>query len=137
MDVINGKKLYQWLFISSVAAFSESKQPQDFVMNSSVGPETIDCPYCAETIKKSAKKCLHCGEIIDAQMRDIEALKKEKSSPNVFMNAGGGGGSSSASGPSLRPFKHWLHIIISIFTGGLWLPFYVLLFLMRNKSVYY
>ena len=96
---------------------------------------TINCPYCAETIKANAKKCPHCNEVLDAQMREIEALKKDNASPNVFMNAGGGGGASS--GSNLRPFGHMKHIIISIFTSGLWLPVYLCLNLFRNKSVYY
>lgn len=104
-------------------------------MNTIAQQDTVDCPYCAETIKRNAKKCIHCGEIIDAQMRDIEALKNEKSSPNVYMNAGGGAAAGSGNS-DLRPFKHWLHIIISILTSGLWIPVYLLLYFMRNKNVY-
>lgn len=100
--------------------------------------ETIECPYCAETIKKAAKKCAHCSEILDAQLRDIEALKNKQESPNVFMNAGGGGGAAAVgNSTSLRPFKHWLHIILSIITIGWWIPVYILLYLFRNKNVYF
>lgn len=27
--------------------------------------DTKECPYCAETIKANAKKCIHCGEYLD------------------------------------------------------------------------
>lgn len=115
-------------------------------MNDIVQLDLVDCPYCAEQIKKSAKKCRHCGEIIDAQMRDIEALKRGKDSPNVFMNAGGGGAAASASSSSaassgsdndgLIPFRHWLHIILSVVSSGLWIPVYIILYLNRNKKIY-
>ena len=109
----------------------------------------IDCPYCTEPINAKSKKCRHCGEIHDPQMRELELLKSQRNNPNVFMNAGGGGGgaaaassssSSSSSGNEaglLRRFPHWLHILLTIFTGGLWLPVYLLLFIFRNKRYYY
>ena len=108
---------------------------------------TIDCPYCAEPINPKSKKCKHCGEILDPQMREIEMLRRHSHSPHVFMNSGGGGGGASASSAAaasssngseaLRTFPHWIHILLSIFTGGVWLPFYALLFLFRNKRYYY
>jgi hypothetical protein len=99
---------------------------------------TINCPYCAEAISPTAKKCKHCGEILDAQMRDIELLKTQKSNPHVFMNAGGGTAAavSSDAGP-LRRFPHWLHILLVIFTGLLWLPIYILMYVFRNRRYYY
>lgn len=97
------------------------------------------CPYCAEPIAVTAKKCRHCGEILDAQMRDIEALKNRQSSPQVFMNAGGGGAaaaSSAGGGFQLHAFRHWLHILLTFITGGLWLPVYILLYIFRNRNYY-
>jgi len=71
-------------------------------------------------------------------MREIELLKSQKSSqPNVYMNAGGGGGGAvGGGGYQLHGFRHWLHILLTIFTGGLWLPVYILLYLFRNKNYY-
>ena len=34
--------------------------------------EMTQCPFCAETIKKSAKKCKHCGEILDVVLRHVQ-----------------------------------------------------------------
>jgi ribosomal protein L37E len=99
---------------------------------------TKKCEYCGEQVMVSAKKCKHCGEILDAQMRDIENLKKNQS-PNVFMNSSAASSSSSAVGGgvnSLRSFNHLLHIVLTVLTGGLWLLVYIPLFIFRNKSIY-
>lgn len=61
---------------------------------------TKDCPFCGEAVKYDAKKCKHCGEVLDAALRAIEDMKRQNaqaSGPMVFMNAGGGAASSSAS----------------------------------------
>jgi hypothetical protein len=84
----------------------------------------IDCPYCAEKIQALAKKCKHCGELLDAQLRDIEMLKSQKQ--NVYMNAGGGGGGSSASSSSsggwaYREHGILFHLFMILITGGLWI----------------
>lgn len=95
----------------------------------------IECPYCSESINAKAKKCRHCGEILDPQMRELELLKSQKTAPNVFMNAGGG--AAAAGSPyGLRRFRHFLHIVLCILTGGLWLPVYLILFIFRNKRYY-
>src|SRR5262249_16042075 len=33
--------------------------------------DTAVCPYCSETIKRDAKKCKHCGEILDPSLREV------------------------------------------------------------------
>jgi TM2 domain-containing membrane protein YozV len=35
----------------------------------SVAEVSIRCPYCAEVILASAKKCKHCGEFLDSTLR--------------------------------------------------------------------
>jgi hypothetical protein len=88
---------------------------------------TMQCPFCAEQISVGAKKCKHCGEFVDAAMREIENLKNQKQ--NVFMNAGGGGGggggSSSSSASSavagILGRMTCLDWILTLCTGGLWL----------------
>ncbi|MBX3597958.1 MAG: hypothetical protein KF874_10365 [Rhizobiaceae bacterium] len=114
---------------------------------------TIECPYCAEVINAKSKKCKHCGEILDHQMREIEMLKRQAGGPHVFMNAGGasaagggGGGASSSAAAAvgsaaadlgLRRFPHWIHILVTLLTTGLWLPGYLLMYWFRNKRYYY
>lgn len=106
---------------------------------------TIDCPYCSEPIHPKSKKCKHCGEVLDPQMREIEMLKRHSGSPHVFMNAGGASASSSSaasasssgSNDTLRRFPHWFHIIMTLISGFLWLPIYILMYIFRNKRYYY
>lgn len=96
------------------------------------------CPMCDEMISVNARKCRHCGETLDVALRKAEeALRHtERQQPNVYMNAGGGA-AAAGSGQQLRHFKHFMHIIVSVFTLGLWVPVWLLMYLFRNRSVYH
>lgn len=37
--------------------------------------QLVECPYCSEDIKPTAKKCKHCGEILDASLRSLQTAK--------------------------------------------------------------
>ena len=37
----------------------------------------INCPVCDEDISAKAKKCRHCGEVLDASMRKQQAAEKQ------------------------------------------------------------
>jgi predicted nucleic acid-binding Zn ribbon protein len=108
-------------------------------MEGTVPIATIDCPYCSEPINAKSKKCKHCGEILDPQMREIEQLKRQQFGPQVFMNAGGAAAAAAASGvgDGLRRFPHAIHIILVLLTGLIWLPIYILLYVFRNRRYYY
>jgi hypothetical protein len=100
----------------------------------------VNCPFCDEQISANAKKCRHCGETIDVSMRKAEEALRASAAPTqvapqVFMNAGGaaaGGGFQQ-----LRPWGHGGHIIMSILTLGFWVPVWLLLFVIRNRSIYF
>ena len=96
---------------------------------------TKDCPFCAEPIALAAKKCKHCGEVLDVVLRAAEEAKKssERNQPMVFMNAAGGG---AVAVTQKKSFPHILHFFISLFTMGIWLPIWILLYIFRDKKAY-
>lgn len=103
---------------------------------------TVNCPFCDELVSVNAKKCKHCGETIDVSMRKAEeALRAANTQAPVYMNAGGGGGAAAVSAGvgaiQLRPWGHGWHILLSVVTIGWWIPVWILLYVFRNKSVYF
>jgi predicted RNA-binding Zn-ribbon protein involved in translation (DUF1610 family) len=131
-----------------LGAASEGGEHSGAVSASSIGggelASQVECPFCAEMISARARKCRHCGETVDVAMRKAEeAMRVANTHPSqVFMNAGGGGGAAAAASAAatpvyaLRPFNHLLHFIVSVLTGGLWVPFWILMYVSRNRSVY-
>jgi len=94
-----------------------------------------ECPFCAEQVLARAKKCRHCGETIDAALRKAEEAMRSLDRPStVYMNAGGG---FMPFQQQLRPYNHGFHLIVSFFTAGFWLPFWLILYLMRDRTIYY
>lgn len=45
-----------------------------------------ECPFCAENINAKAKKCKHCGEILDIVLRVAEEAKSSNNNQNVSVN---------------------------------------------------
>jgi uncharacterized membrane protein YvbJ len=84
------------------------------------------CPFCAEEILSAAKKCKHCGEIVDPAMRlnDAGNHAKETREPNLIA-------------PTKKPFRNGVHVFISIITAGFWVPIWALLYFARDRNVYY
>jgi len=66
---------------------------------------TKSCPFCGEAVKLDAKKCKHCGEIIDVVMRELQSMKESKrdaaagggSAPIIISNNNNNSASSSSS----------------------------------------
>jgi len=75
------------------------------------------CPYCMESIKANAKKCKHCGEIVDI----------------VMIKQRGG----LVNGPAKKNFPHLIHLILTIISGGGWLIVWAIHFMARDKNKYF
>ncbi len=50
--------------------------------------DDIECPFCAETVKRKAKVCKHCGKELPAQDMSVKTEKMETFSPARFDNEG-------------------------------------------------
>jgi hypothetical protein len=67
-----------WTFIGWIVALvwavANDEKQQNIIVNNQMRNESLhyhvkdidtkNCPFCAESIKKEAKKCKHCGELI-------------------------------------------------------------------------
>lgn len=96
---------------------------------------TKTCPFCAEEISPAAKKCKHCGETLDVALRAAEEAKRSQShQPMVFMNSAAA--ASTAIVSQKRGFPHLLHLVLTVCTGGLWFPIWILLYIFRNRNTY-
>lgn len=54
-----------------------SHHPLPPELPSEVNP-MIPCYYCAEMIPQRAKKCRHCGEVVDLSLREVRAKQDSK-----------------------------------------------------------
>ena len=49
--------------------------------------KNTECPFCSEEIKYNAKKCKHCGEILDPVLRASDERKNaNRSGATVILN---------------------------------------------------
>lgn len=93
-----------------------------------------NCPFCGEKVLATAKKCKHCGEILDASLRMVEEAKRF-----AELSSRGGVASSAAASTTVvvqvagRDFPHLLHLILTICTCGFWLPVWVLHYIFRSR----
>ena len=95
--------------------------------------ETKACPFCAETIALAAKKCKHCGEILDPVLRASEEAKRaSEQKQSVYMNAA----ASTVVVADKKNFPHFGHLVLSLVTLGFWFPIWVLHYLFRSRSYY-
>jgi hypothetical protein len=55
----------------------QANLPPIFVRSYPVAPaERVSCPFCGESILAIAKKCKHCGEILDVTLRALDEAKR-------------------------------------------------------------
>jgi len=90
--------------------FSDSKEVLG-LKESAVMKEVRKCPYCMEPIRANAKKCKHCGEILDVTLINKGKVAK-------------------------KDFPHLIHLLLTIITGGSWFIIWLLHYIFRDKDKY-
>lgn len=99
--------------------------------------ELKECPYCAEKVSIKAKKCKHCGELLDPVLREVEFLKQQRNQ-NLIVNNNNNNNNNNgpALGPSKKDYPWGGHLLMTLLTGGLWIIAWMLFYIFRDKSVY-
>lgn len=92
--------------------------------------ELKECPYCAETIAAAAKKCKHCGEMLDPTLRDIQNFKHQNQHNVVHTIV-----QENVNGQK-RKFSHFWHFVLTLLTG-FWLFIWIIAYATRDKNIYY
>lgn len=62
-----------------------------------VTPDTAQCPFCAELVSLQARKCKHCGELLDPVLRAAEESRRAAAIPQIVNIVHGGNASANAS----------------------------------------
>jgi hypothetical protein len=98
--------------------------PAELVPPPPAESDTKDCPFCDETIKANAKKCKHCGEILDVVLRAADEKRRKNKNNNqqqVVIQQDNRRRRRERGRVRLTFPYHAVHIVLTIFTFGFWL----------------
>jgi len=86
------------------------------------------CPFCAEQIPQSAKKCKYCRETLDVALRAAEEAQRtaSKGSNQQQVVIHQDGGDHVYRRRRRQDFPHLIHLVVSVFTCGAWLPVWLI-----------
>ncbi len=101
------------------------------------------CKPCVERGSHPSAMVQHGSGAMQMQSPSGQPMQMYGGSPGqpVIFNISGGSSSSASSassgGPIVlvqKPFSHGLHLLITIFTAGLWLPVWILLAIFHKDT---
>lgn len=96
--------------------------------------QKTDCPFCSEEIFISAKKCKHCGEILDPVLRK-QNERSNQPIPIINNNIATSTSVNQKVGRGYRrSFPHLLNFFLTIITGGFWFIIWVLWYIFRSDK---
>jgi len=99
------------------------------------GRATQECPYCSETISARAKRCPVCGETVDVAMREAEEARREAGEARREARRRPRRDREVVYYERRRPTcPHVLHLILTILTAGLWLPIWIIHWIVVESS---
>ena len=78
------------------AALQEIRSWVDSVDLHSRQSDLAECPFCAETISLHARKCKHCGEMLDPTLRASAEAQRASGGVQIVNVVEGGRASASA-----------------------------------------
>lgn len=81
-----------------------------------VASNIIECPFCGEEIKQSAKKCRHCGEILDIMLSEIRSSKQTSASPVIQIT---NTNTNTNIGSSHKRWNSFVAMLLSLIIPGL------------------
>jgi predicted RNA-binding Zn-ribbon protein involved in translation (DUF1610 family) len=87
--------------------------------------ETKPCPFCGESIQGAAVKCRHCGEMLDPSLRAAYQPQPLVVSSPVYVQ------SVQQVVIPRADFNHGIHLLLTVLTCGLWLPVWILAWLIH------
>lgn len=90
-------------------------------------PATRACPFCSETIQGTAVKCRHCGEFLDPALRAAALTPSQQVIVSTPVNVR----TVQQVVTPRRGFNHGVHLVLTIMTFGLWLPIWILAWLIH------
>jgi hypothetical protein len=93
--------------------------------------QLVECPFCAELVKARAKKCKHCGETLDVALRAAEEAQRNAERARKDARRRGDVNQQVVIHQEYRDryrptFPHALHLILTILTFGMWLPAWII-----------
>ncbi|MBC2778445.1 hypothetical protein [Parasphingopyxis marina] len=94
----------------------------------------IECPMCAETISIRAKRCRHCGELLNADHREADVAERLLAREDAANRAAG---IMTEEGTSIltRPFSPVTDIALGVLTLGLWALIRIVAIKRRKQAV--